>query len=175
MILRRLAPALTRIKRVTLHSDRNNLSRMRPEHTFSINSPENNMNRQRHTRTAARTSAHWLVPFTAAAVLSGAAYADNFERVYYDRKADQLVVTMAYRGTNPNHKFSLKWGECQADQADNLPGVTAEVLDDQWKDPERQSYKKTIRFDLSGLPCRRPASVTLRTPPRFFYTLTIPG
>jgi len=141
------------------------------------------MNRQRHTRTAtlgSRTcrmtvsSTFWLVPFTAAAFLQ-TAHADNFARVFYDRKADQLVVTMAYRGTNPNHNFSLKWGKCQADQSGNLPGVTAEVLDDQWKDPERLSYKKTTRFDLSGLPCPRPASVTLRTAPRFLYTLTIPG
>jgi hypothetical protein len=52
--------------------------------------------------------------------------------------------------------------------------VTGEVLDDQFKDPERQDFKKTIHFSLAGMPCPRPASVTLRSAPRFFYTLTIP-
>ncbi len=108
-----------------------------------------------------RRAVLWLVP-TAACVLVQTAHADNFGKIYYDKKADQLVVTMLYRGTNPNHKFSLKWGECLADQTGNLPGVTVEVLDDQFEDEEQQDFKKTARFDLAGLPCR-PASVTLRT------------
>jgi hypothetical protein len=111
----------------------------------------------------------------AAAFLSPAARADNFGGVRYDRQRDQLVVTMIYRGTNPNHKFSLKWGECEANQTGDLPGVTGEILDDQFIDPEEQDFRKTVRFSLAGLPCPRPASVTLRTAPRFFYTLTIPG
>jgi hypothetical protein len=28
---------------------------------------------------------------------------------------------------------------------------------------------------LKDMPCPRPVSITLRTAPRFFYTLTIPG
>jgi hypothetical protein len=125
--------------------------------------------------TRRRHSILWLLPAAAAAFLSPAARADNFGGVRYDRQRDQLVVTMIYRGTNPNHKFSLKWGECEANQTGNLPGVTAEILDDQFIDPEEQDFRKTVRFSLAGLPCPRPASVTLRTAPRFFYTLTIPG
>jgi hypothetical protein len=116
----------------------------------------------------------WLLPAAAIYFLAPTVHADNFGEIYYDKKSDQLVVTMLFRGTNPNHKFSLKWGECQADQSGNLPGVTVEVLDDQFDDEEQQDFKKTMRFSLAGLPCRRPASVTLRTAPRFFYTLTIP-
>jgi hypothetical protein len=116
----------------------------------------------------------WLLLAAAIYFLAPTAHADNFGKIYYDQKNDRLVVTMLYRGTNPSHKFSLKWGECQADQSGNLPGVTAEVLDDQFDDEEQQDFKKTMRFSLDGLPCRRPASVTLRTAPRFFYTLTIP-
>jgi len=48
-------------------------------------------------------------------------------------------------------------------------------LDDQFEDAEQRDFSKTVRFSLAGLPCPRPASVTLRTAPRFFYTLTIPG
>jgi hypothetical protein len=106
---------------------------------------------------------------------TNAAYADNFGRIHYDGKTDQLVVTMVYRGTNPNHKFTLIWGACQADQSGGTPGVTAEVLDDQFDDQAVNEYRKTKRFSLANLPCTRPASVTLRTAPRFFYTLTIPG
>jgi hypothetical protein len=95
--------------------------------------------------------------------------------VQYDKPTDQLIVTVSYRGTNPNHVFSTKWGACRPNQAGGLPGVTVEVLDDQFKDEARESYKKTTRFSLEGMPCGRPATITLRTAPRFLYTLTIPG
>jgi hypothetical protein len=117
----------------------------------------------------------WLTAIAATPLFSLGGHADTFGRVRYDRKSDQLVVTMIYRGTNPNHKFSLNWGDCEPDQSGGLPGVTAEVLDDQYKDPERQDFKKTVYFSLAGMPCPRPTSVTLRSAPRFFYTLTIPG
>jgi hypothetical protein len=120
------------------------------------------------------------VPGLSAAALAmllwmNAADADNFGKIYYDGKTDQLVVTMVYRGTNPDHKFTLVWGACQPDQSGGMPGVTAEVLDDQFDDQAVKDYRKTKRFSLTNLPCARPASVTLHTAPRFFYTLTIPG
>ena len=126
------------------------------------------MNGQRHLL-------FWLILAANAAFLSESARAGNFGRVRYDRRTDQLIVTMVYRGTNPNHKFSLKWGECQTGQAGDLPGVAAEVLDDQFNDSEEQDFQKSVRFSLKDMPCPRPASITLRTAPRFFYTLTIPG
>jgi hypothetical protein len=116
----------------------------------------------------------FLILAAAAISASLEASADNFVKVRYDRRTDRLIVTMAYGGTNPNHHFSLKWGECQANQSGDLPGVTAEVLDDQFEDQVEQEFTKTVRFGLAGMPCSRPASVTLRTAPRFLYTLTIP-
>jgi hypothetical protein len=124
---------------------------------------------------AHRLSLICLLATLGASLYSSGAQADNFARVHYDKQADRLVVTMVYRGTNPDHKFSLKWGECQAAQAGSLPGVTVEVLDDQFDDQAQQDFKKTVHFDLAGLPCPRPAAITLRTAPRFFYTLTIPA
>ena len=121
-----------------------------------------------------RHSLFWLILAAAATLFSVRGNADNFGKVRYDRQTDRLVVTMIYRGTNPNHHFSLKWGECQADQSGNLPGVTAEVLDDQFDDQAQQDFTKTVRFSLKDMPCARPLSVTLRSAPRFFYTLTIP-
>jgi hypothetical protein len=121
-----------------------------------------------------RHSLLWLILAAAATFFSLQGKADNFVQVRYDRQTDRLIVTMVYEGTNPNHHFSLKWGECQANQSGNLPGVTAEVLDDQYDDVGEQEFTKTARFKLAGMPCQRPVSVTLRTAPRFFYTLTIP-
>jgi hypothetical protein len=121
-----------------------------------------------------RHSLLWLILAAAATLFSFQGKADNFVQVRYDRQTDRLIVTMVYGGTNPNHHFSLKWGECQANQSGNLPGVTAEVLDDQSDDVAEQEFTKTVRFKLAGMPCQRPVSVTLRTAPRFFYTLTIP-
>jgi hypothetical protein len=113
-----------------------------------------------------------LVSGAAAFMLSPSIRADDFGKVYYDKKNDQLVVTMLYRGTNPNHNFSLKWGQCEAQQSGDLPGVTVDVLDDQYEDSEEQDFKKTTHFSLTNLPCR-PVLVTLRSAPRFFYSLTI--
>ena len=65
-------------------------------------------------------------------------------------------------------------GPCQtlADAAE--PEIVAEVLDGQWQDAARQSFKKTTRFSLADLPCR-PVKLTLRTAPRFYVTLRIPA
>lgn len=124
------------------------------------------MNRRRHALI-------WFFPAIAGLVSLGAR-ADNFGRVRYDKQTDRLIVTMIYRGSNPNHQFSLKWGKCQSDQGATTPGVTLEILDDQFNDQAQQDYQKTVRFAMAGLPCPRPIAVTLKTAPRFFYTLTIP-
>lgn len=125
------------------------------------------MNEPRHSLFA-------LILAAAATLIALAAKADNFANVRYSKQTDQLVVMMIYRGTNPDHNFSLKWGPCQANQSGNLPGATAEVLDDQYDDTAQQDFSKTVRFSLGSMPCPRPASITLRTAPRFLYTLTIP-
>jgi hypothetical protein len=121
-----------------------------------------------------RHSLSWPIFTATAALIALAAKADNFASVRYSKQTDQLVVTMIYRGTNPDHNFSLKWGPCQANQSGSLPGATAEVLDDQYDDAAQQDFSKTVRFSLGDMPCARPASISLRTAPRFFYTLTIP-
>jgi hypothetical protein len=108
----------------------------------------------------------------AACCLGRAAQADSFSRVYLDANTGELVVVMRYRGTNPDHAFSLKWGKCSAAADGNLPEVSAEVLDDQWRDQAQRDFKKTARFSLAELPCR-PAKLTLRSAPRFIYTLVI--
>jgi hypothetical protein len=115
----------------------------------------------------------WVCGLSAAA-LSGVARGDTFSGVSYDAGHDELVVTMAYRGTNPDHTFSLKWGPCQTLADDSGSEIVAEVLDSQWQDAARQPFKKTTRFSLADLPCR-PVKLTLRTAPRFYVTLQIPA
>lgn len=110
----------------------------------------------------------------AVALLGTTVHADNFAKVYYDAGQDQIVVTMIYRGTNPDHTFSLKWGRCKQPADGGANEIVAEVLDSQAQDPATKNFKKTTRFPLSDLSCR-PVKLTLRTAPRFYYTLPIPA
>ena len=102
-----------------------------------------------------------------------ASHADNFRKVTYDPVTDELVIVVVYGGTNPDHQFSLKWGPC-VDRGGNQHEIVAELLDQQFQDAARRDYKKTLRMSLAGMNCR-PAAVTLRTAPRFYYTLTVPA
>lgn len=103
--------------------------------------------------------------------------ADNFGSVRYDPADNQLVVVMIYRGTSPDHHFSVKWGRCRTliDQIGEPPHqiIQADIVDDQGNDAARTNYSKTIRLSLAGLSCR-PATVTLWTPPRHFRSLNVP-
>jgi hypothetical protein len=125
-------------------------------------------------KTAARAAA---VPACAAALAlvmtPHAGRADTFQKVSYDGSADELVITMIYRGTNADHQFSVKWGPC-VDGDDGGHSIVGEVLDQQFQDAARKNFKKTVRISVADLDCR-PAAVTLRTAPRFLYTLTIPA
>jgi hypothetical protein len=99
--------------------------------------------------------------------------ADNFQKVSYDASTDELVITVTYRGTNADHQFSVKWGPC-VDGDDGRHTIVGELLDQQFQDAARKNFKKTVRISVADVDCR-PAAVTLRTAPRFFYTLTIPA
>lgn len=103
-----------------------------------------------------------------------AAFAANFESARYDQEADELVVTLAYRGTNPDHGFSIKWGSCEADRAAGSLRISAHVVDSQWNDLARESFTGTARFSLRDLRCR-PARVTLFTAPQFSLVVMIPA
>jgi hypothetical protein len=101
-----------------------------------------------------------------------AGHADNFRKVTYDPATDELVIVVVYRGTNPDHQFSLKWGPC-VDRSDDRRQIAAELLDQQYQDPAQKEYTKTVRMSLAHMNCR-PAVVTLRTAPRFYYALRVP-
>lgn len=116
-----------------------------------------------------------LAPLSCTLAMSRAANADNFGPSYYDRATNELVVTMQYGGTNPNHKFTLKWGACQFDDSGRrMPLVNADILDDQFNDAEQQQYTSVARFSLADMPCPRPTTITLSTAPGFSFELVIP-
>lgn len=110
----------------------------------------------------------------AVSILSNVATSDSFADVRYDAQTDELVVTMSYSGTNPDHVFSLQWGECQAQADGSVPEIAADVIDSQSQDAARKDFKTITRFSLDDMSCR-PAKLTLRTAPRFYYTLQIPA
>jgi hypothetical protein len=86
----------------------------------------------------------------------------------------QRTALIGYRGTNPDHTFTLKWGRCKQAADGSGQTIVAEVLDSQWQDAATDSFKKTTRFSLEKLGCR-PVKLTLRTAPRFYYSLPIPA
>lgn len=104
----------------------------------------------------------------------GSASGDAFTRAYFDSASDDLVVSLIYKGTNPDHAFSLVWGKCRNANTKGMHQLAVRVLDSQWNDAALRDYQKTVRFNLSKLKCR-PAEVTLLTAPRFRYTLLIPA
>ena len=116
-----------------------------------------------------------LAPLGCVFAMSRLASADNFGPSYYDSVTNELVVTMLYGGTNPNHKLTLKWGACQFDDSGRrIPLVNADILDDQFNDTEQQQYTVVTRFSLADMPCPRPANVTVSTAPGFSFELVIP-
>jgi hypothetical protein len=135
--------------------------------------PNRNLANTRERRIVYLGVVAWLWCVSAGALFD-VVHGDTFSGVYYDARSDELVVTMAYRGTNPNHTFSLKWGSCKTSPNASEPEIVAEVLDSQWRDGASQPFKKTTRFGLADLPCR-PVKLTLRTAPRFYVTLEIPA
>ena len=99
--------------------------------------------------------------------------ADSFQSVAYNSATDELIINVLYRGTNPDHQFSLSWGTC-VEHENNQHEITAELLDQQAEDKAEKDFKKTVKMSLKEMDCR-PAVVTLRTAPRFYYTVMVPA
>jgi hypothetical protein len=102
-----------------------------------------------------------------------AAQGATFSSVHYDPNTNDLVVTMIYDGTNPNHQFSVQWGACRPLGHDGNHQIAADVLDSKWDDAAQRQFTVTVRFSLAGVNCL-PAAITLRTAPKYEYTLQVP-
>ena len=116
-----------------------------------------------------------LAPLGCVLAMSRLVNADNFGPSHYDRATNELVVIVLYGGTNPNHKFTLKWDACEFDDSGRrLPRANADMLDDQFNDTEQQQYKVVARLSLADMPCPRPAIVSVSTAPGYSFELVIP-
>ena len=112
----------------------------------------------------------------AMATANAAVMAATFGPVRYDPNGDQLIVTMIYDGTNPNHHFSIRWGPCRKGEQIDQPAhqtIGVDILDDDYNDAAKKTYTETIRVPLANSSCR-PATVTLWTPPNFSTSFDIP-
>ena len=104
--------------------------------------------------------------------LPHAARADDFQQVSFDPSTDEIVIGVIYRGTNPDHQFSLQWDTCQT-RGDHQE-ILGNLLDQQGRDAARTEFRKTLRFSIADLGCR-PALATIRTAPRFYATVRLPA
>jgi hypothetical protein len=113
------------------------------------------------------TNVTLIACLVAVATASAAAVAGDFGPVHYDLKTDQLIVTVRYDGTNPNHHFSIRRGRCREliDQLHEPPHkvIEMDILDDQGNDAAVRSFTRIVKIPLPGLSCR-PSTVTLWTP-----------
>jgi len=113
----------------------------------------------------------------AMATANAAVMAATFGPVHYDSNGDQLVVTMIYDGSKPNHHFSIHWDTCRKGEQLDRPAhqtIGVNILDDDHNDAANKTYTETIRVALANLSCR-PATVTLWTPPDFTTSVDIPA
>lgn len=99
--------------------------------------------------------------------------AANFSAVHLDRGRNELLVTMTYDGSNPNHQFSVQWDACRKLGNDGNHQIVAVLLDNQWDDAAQQTFSTTVHVSLTDMNCH-PALVTLRTAPKYELTVQVP-
>jgi hypothetical protein len=84
-----------------------------------------------------------------------AAWAPDILGAFYDRRTDEVVVEIAYRGMTPDHEFVVQWDPCREG------GVAGRLVDRRGDEPARTGFRVTQGIPLHDIPCR-PARVTLR-------------
>lgn len=83
----------------------------------------------------------------AMATANAAVMAATFGAVRYDPNGDQLIVTMIYDGTKPNHHFSIQWGTCRKGEQLDQPAhqtIGVNILDDDHNDAAKKAYTETL-------------------------------
>jgi hypothetical protein len=101
------------------------------------------------------------------------ASAININQLTYDEDKDELVMVIAYRGTNKDHQFSVEWTECRRldDERSQILGI---LVDNQANDRALEEFKTEFRFDLASFSCR-PARVSIKTSVNLFMSVDIPA
>lgn len=113
-----------------------------------------------------------LVACLAAVLYVAPAAAVSITALSYDPGKDQLVMTIAYRGTNPDHEFTVQWDACKR-RGDERMEIFGLLVDSQPNDLARQEFKKPLRIELRDFTCR-PSTATIRTSAGFFASVNIP-
>jgi hypothetical protein len=119
-----------------------------------------------------RVTLRRLVACIAALLYLAPAWAISVTALTYDPSGDQLVMTIAYRGTNADHQFNVQWDKCTKLDAERMQ-ILGLLIDSQPNDLARQEFTKPLRIDLRNFSCR-PAKVTIRTSAGFFTSVDIP-
>ena len=121
-----------------------------------------------HSRVRIRAFSSLLALF-----YGGVALAITVTSLRYDATNDQLVMNIVYRGTNPDHEFSVQWDECKRldDERSQILGL---LIDSQPDDLARKDFTTPFKIDLRDFPCR-PAKVTIRTSAGFFMSVNVPA
>ncbi|WP_129644932.1 hypothetical protein [Peristeroidobacter agariperforans] len=114
----------------------------------------------------------WSVCFAALLYVTPAA-AVSVTALTYDPGKDQLVMTIAYRGTNPDHQFRVAWDACRQldDERMQILGL---LVDSQPDDLAREEFTTPLHIDLRDFSCR-PSKVTIRTSAGFFASVDVPA
>lgn len=102
------------------------------------------------------------------------AYSMNLIEAFYDATADELVLRIAYRGTHPNHKFTVSWEGCRT-MSDGHREILGIIQDSDPKDPAEREFEKTERVSLQGFACRPAVVAVGLASPLYRRTLTIPA
>lgn len=106
--------------------------------------------------------------------LSFTALSMNLIDAIYDAATDEIVFTIAYRGSHPDHTFTISWEMCRT-MGDGHREILGIVHDSDPKDPAKIEFKKTERISLKDFPCR-PATVAIGLASALYRrTLTVPG
>jgi len=100
----------------------------------------------------------------------GVARAEDIRRATYDRQHDQIVLDIAYRGTQGEHRFDVAWGRCTAGTP---PRIAGRLIDRQGSERALEDFRAHVRVPLDALPCR-PVRATLRLGRVSHATILIP-
>jgi len=100
------------------------------------------------------------------------AKAANIVGLNYDAQSDSLVIQIVYRGTHPDHQFSIEWAQCR--QFDRGAQILGLLVDSDPKDPAREDFSKVLTISLAQQACR-PAQVTIKTDAGFWRSVDVPA
>jgi hypothetical protein len=102
------------------------------------------------------------------------AHSMNLIDASYDASADELVLRIAYRGTHPDHTFTVSWERCRV-MNDGHQEILGIIMDSDPRDPAELEFQRTERISLQGFACRPAIIAVGLASPLYRRTLAIPA